>query len=169
MGQRRTTLGMAAVLSALAAPAHAAGGKCVGSIGDRLICLVTKVSDLVVHVAWIGLGIAVVVAGALWFFGKKDMYKLWLAIIGGGAVLFLLPFLLENLRELGDPEVRACGAGGHERCVLVSEDPLTVWLIPPGLTDREAFDCYRASGGMLRGYSMCVQGALAKRGDRRVR
>ena len=163
MGQKRTTLGMAAGFSALAAPAYAAAGKCVGSIGDRLLCLVTKVSDLVSHVAWIGLGIAFVVAGALWCFGKKDMYKLWFAIFGGGAVLLLLPFILETLRESGNPEVRACGSGGHERCVLVSEEPLTVWLIPPGLTDREAFDCYRASGGMLRGYTMCVQGALAKR------
>ena len=139
----------------------AAAGKCTGGINERALCLVAKVSDTAVHVAWGALGIAIVFAGIMSFFGKKDMHKLWMAIVGGAVVLALMPFIIDTLREAGDPEIRTCSPGSHDRCILVSEDPFTQWLIPQGVSDRNAFDCYRSSGGSIQGYATCIRSNVA--------
>ena len=162
-GARRgaASLTLAAATLLASGSEAAAAGKCTGGINERALCLVSKVSDTAVHVAWGALGIAIVFAGIMSFFGKKDLHKLWLAIVGGAIVLALMPFILDTLREAGDPEVRACTAGSHDRCILVSEDPFTQWLIPQGVSDRNAFDCYRSSGGSIQGYATCIRSNVA--------
>ncbi|ARJ66057.1 hypothetical protein WV31_10500 [Magnetospirillum sp. ME-1] len=144
-----------AMTPALAMASLLPGGKCTGGILERGNCLVTKVSGGMITIAWGVIIIALVVVGVMTLFGKKDLWKVWLAFGGGALVLILLPFLMGTFKELGEPEIVPCGV--REKCILANESPPEKWLLPSGVPTTTAFACFRVAAGSVEQYTGCLR------------
>ena len=92
-GARRgaASLTLAAATLLASGSEAAAAGKCTGGINERALCLVAKVSDTAVHVAWGARGIAIVFAGISGFEnstrGTSDTRAIGASVVIGSNVI----------------------------------------------------------------------------------